>query len=191
MKKIAILLLLISSAFTINAQTYSPRTNTPHITPKTATKSNGFDVRKLTFGGGLGVALGDYTSIQVSPKVGYNFTDNINAGLGFSYSYFKDDYSHIDRWEEKNHYFGFSTYLNYYPIKNIILKVEPEIMRMWSTLENKSSRVKDKEEKFIPAVVIGAGLRMGPIVGTINYDVVQDSNTPYGDSVFFNVSFLF
>jgi len=159
-----------------------------------------FDVRKLTFGGGIGFGFGsgddDYWGLNISPQIGYNFSNKINAGFGISYAYYKENYNvyfnnQVDKWKDSKSYFGMNLYGNYYPIQWVVFRIRPEIMRMWQTTERKSDGEKYSSEKFIPAVVIGAGVRLKPMMLTINYDVVQDRNTPYGKNIFFNVGFWF
>lgn len=48
-----------------------------------------FSADKLVFGGGIGLSLGPVTNISVSPIIGYRFTDNFSAGIGFGYQYLK------------------------------------------------------------------------------------------------------
>lgn len=42
---------------------------------------------KLVYGGGAGLSLGENTNIFLAPQVGYKFTDNLTAGLGYMYNY--------------------------------------------------------------------------------------------------------
>lgn len=55
-------------------------------------KKNFFD--KVFFGGNLGFQFGTQTVADISPLVGYRFTDKISAGIGFTYQYYhyKDKY---------------------------------------------------------------------------------------------------
>ncbi len=49
---------------------------------------------KIFFGGNVGLQFGNQTFIDVSPAVGYKFTEKISAGIGVTYQYyrFKDKY---------------------------------------------------------------------------------------------------
>ena len=64
---------------------------------------------KWTFGGGLGVGFGSnsYFNLQVSPRVGYRLTNDLEAGLLGSIS-----------WQTSNYYtstmFGVGPFVNYY-----------------------------------------------------------------------------
>jgi len=59
-------------------------------------KSSGFDWERVTIGGGLGMTFGDITYIEVSPSIGYYFTDNILAGIGGNYTYYSDKPSNFN-----------------------------------------------------------------------------------------------
>lgn len=165
--------------------------------PATATQAKSqssgfkFDPRNLTFGGGLGLQFGDYTHIDISPQVGYNFSKYFNAGAGFSYLYYKDDYySGGEKLKDKRSYLGFNLYGRVYPIPYIVLSVQPEVSRMWSSIED-SRGEKYKQEKFIPSVVVGGGVRLGAMSMMIKYDLVQDDYSPYGNNIFYSVGFNF
>ena len=56
----------------------------------------GFDPSRIICGGGFGFGFGSVTNIeQLSPIVGYRFTDQFSAGIGLGYQYFsiKDAFS--------------------------------------------------------------------------------------------------
>lgn len=208
MKKTVLLILFVCIGLSLQAQfTYKKSDLKPNKSAK-----SGFDPSKMTYGGGIGLAFGsnDYISFSVAPQVGYNFTNNFNAGVRLSYSYSKEDYDYA---KYSAHYAGFGLYGNYYPISFIVLTIRPEIIGMWETVkysenyysyynnnnnsnndsyynDRKSSNTHKNNEVF-PAVVIGAGFYARPFTFTINYDVVQNKNTPYGDNVFFSAGFLF
>ncbi|OFY92702.1 MAG: hypothetical protein A3K10_11595 [Bacteroidetes bacterium RIFCSPLOWO2_12_FULL_31_6] len=62
-------------------------------TNNTATKpakDGGFDWERVTVGGGLGMTFGSITYIEISPSIGYYFTDNILAGIGGNYTYYSE-----------------------------------------------------------------------------------------------------
>ena len=153
--------MLCSSFFCLNAQTK-------------------FDVNKLEFGGHLGASFGDYTSINISPKIGYAFTPKLSAGLGVSYSYF--DYKSFYR-----NYAGLNLYAHVKPIQNIILLAEPELLRTWGT---------GTESQIVPCLLLGGGviLPVGNKSGismTFAYDVIQDKESPYWGELVYSVGYIF
>jgi len=187
MKKILMYILFTVTVLTVNSQNYN-RTQ-QNVTVGSAL---GFDKSRLTFGGGLGLQFGSYTLINIAPQVGYNFSNNFNAGAGISYSYYKDDfYYNSEKWNEKRHYAGFNLYARYYPVQYIVLSVQPEANRMWLTEEADRGGGKYTENKFVPSVTVGAGVRFGPMMAMIKYDIVQDKFSPYGNNIFYSVGFGF
>lgn len=148
--------------------------------------SSGFDISKLTVGGSFGLQFGDYTVINISPQVGYNFSKYLTLGAGFGYTYFKEDYSYVDY---KQSYLSFNLFGRFYPIENIVLSVQPEISRMWQTVEERGTKY--SESKFVPSLLLGGGIRYSGLLAMIQYDVIQDKNTPYGDRLFYTVGYYF
>ncbi len=153
-------------------------------------KSNAFDPAKLTLGGGFGLQFGSYTLVNVAPQVGYDFSNKFNAGVGLSYTYAKDSYRDYGvKWKDQSHYAGFNIYARVYPIANIVLMIQPDIHRVWNTLENTSTGEKHTTEKMVPAFLVGGGLRLGSLIAMIQYDVVQDDYSPYGRNIFYSVGY--
>ena len=152
--------------------------------PKQSTSK--FDKSKLSIGGGIGLQFGDYTTINISPQVGYDFSKYLTAGAGFGYTYFKDSHAQYD-W--KSSYLSFNLFGRFYPIQNIVIAVQPEISRMWQTIEYAGRS--NKENKFVPSLLLGGGLRFQGVIAMIQYDVLQDENTPYGDNIFYTVGYTF
>lgn len=149
-----------------------------------------FDRSKLEIGGGLGLQFGDYTVINVSPQVGYRLSPYFTAGAGFSYTYYKDDYQ-LGRhtYDYNASYFGMNLFGRFYPIQYLVLSVQPEASRMWRTYD--TSNGKEKETKFVPSVLLGGGVRLGPVTAMIKYDVIQDKNSPYSSKIFYSVGYTF
>ena len=44
---------------------------------------------KLVYGGSFGLQFGSLTLVDVSPVIGYRITEKLEAGLGFTYKYYK------------------------------------------------------------------------------------------------------
>lgn len=147
-----------------------------------------FQLSRLTFGGGVGLQFGDYTLVNIAPQVGYDFNKYLNAGAGFTYTYYNDKY---DGWKDKSSYLGFNVYGKIYPIPYVVLLVQPEINRMWRSVENRVTHNKTKNEEFVPVLLVGGGVRLGPMTAMIQYDVAQDDNSPYGNRLFYSVGYTF
>src|SRR4030095_2090059 len=76
---IAMVIILITSSLVVNAQEYSKKSNIPWTD-------------RIFVGGNLGLTFGDITSVEVAPQVGYMITPRWAAGLGFRYSYYRNNY---------------------------------------------------------------------------------------------------
>lgn len=112
--------------------------------------------------------FGGYTTVDISPQVGYNFTNNFNAGAGISYSYFKDSWNTVggESFKEKRTYFGVNVYGRYTALNFLVLSLQPEIKRM-----NRKVTPSDiNESKIVPGVLVGASLRLGPVYAGVFYD---------------------
>lgn len=153
---------------------------------KSIKKASSFDPSKLSLGGSFGLQFGDYTLINISPQVGYDFSKYFTFGGGFGYTYLKESYY---RTKYKQSYLGFDLFGRFYPIPNIVLSVQPEINRMWQTTEIGSQKY--SSNKAVPSVVVGAGIRYSGIIAMIQYDLVQDDNSPYGDNIFYSIGYYF
>jgi len=161
-------------------------TDAPNSTLK-RNNSSGFDISKLTFGGNLSLQFGDYTVLGISPQVGYDFSKYFTAGAGLGYTYFKEKHFN-SKWTSS--YLSFDVFARVYPIPYIVLGVQPEISRMWQTMKYNDG-YKESESKFVPTLLVGGGLRLGGMIAMIQYDVVQDRNSPYGDNLFYSVGYTF
>lgn len=146
-----------------------------------------FDMSKLSIGGNFSLQFGDYTVIGISPQVGYDFSKYFTAGAGLGYTYYKDKF-YGGKWNSS--YLSFDVFGRFYPIEYIVLGVQPEISRMWQNLEYNDG-TKYNESKFVPSFLVGGGVRLGGMVAMIQYDVVQDKNSPYGDNLFYSIGYTF
>ncbi len=149
-----------------------------------------FDRSKLEIGGGVGLQFGDYTVVNVSPQVGYRLSPYLTAGAGVSYTYYKDDIS-IDHRKYDYHasYFGMNVFGRFYPMQYLVLSVQPEASRMWRSQDSRNGKLKSNE--FVPSVLLGGGVRLGPVIAMIQYDVIQDKNSPYSNNIFYSVGYTF
>lgn len=149
--------------------------------------SQKFDASRLSVGGNFSLQFGDYTVVGVSPQVGYDFSKYFTAGAGFGYTYLKD--KHYDyKWS--NSYLSFDVFGRIYPVEYLVIGIQPEISRMWQNIKYNDG-AKFSESKFVPSFLVGGGVRLGGMIAMIQYDVVQDKNSPYGDNIFYSVGYTF
>lgn len=150
-------------------------------------KPSSFDPSKLSFGGNFSLQFGSYTVIGISPQVGYDFSKYFTAGAGLGYTYFKDK-AYDYKWSSS--YLSFDLFGRFYPTNFLVLSVQPEISRMWQNITYYRDE-KISESAFVPSFLVGGGLRLGGMIAMIQYDVVQDKNSPYGNNLFYSVGYTF
>lgn len=78
---------------------------------------------KVFFGGNLGGWFGTITYIDISPLVGYRFSEKFNAGIGATYLYYSD--SDINY---STHIYGGRAFGRYFIIENLFAHAEYEIL---------------------------------------------------------------
>ncbi|MBS1748292.1 MAG: hypothetical protein JST63_00140 [Bacteroidetes bacterium] len=168
---------------------------------KDTPSQKGFDKSKLFFGGNFGLGFGTNTFVNVSPQVGYRFSDYLAAGAGvnfnyYSYKYFNNNGS--DLYKESFGYAGFNVFGRVYPIKFILLQVQPELNYSWGSRKYYNGTAKQKlPGQFVPSLLLGGGAsiptggRNGALLLMIQYDVVQDKRSPYGNRPFFSLGYNF
>jgi hypothetical protein len=142
-----------------------------------------FDKSKLTFGGNFGIGFDDEsTIITISPQVGYYFTPKVNIGAGIGYSYHKYD---IDGETAKFNYYGINAYGRFFPVSFLVLQIQPDLF--YST----RNMFGEKSSGLVPALLIGAGMRLGSITAMLQYDLIKDKYSPYGTSIFYGIGYMF
>jgi hypothetical protein len=159
----------------------------------------GFDPSKLILGGSLGAVFGDYTNIDVSPLVGYRFTQYIAAGVNLNAQYgqfrSRDYYTGNTIQRDKYTIFGAGVWGRVYPLPMLFIHIQPEYNFVsQSSTYYSGSDVKQtiKTNYAVPSLLLGAGYTqsVGGRVGigvSILYDVLQDNRSPYNNSLIYRV----
>lgn len=166
-------------------QTYQSKNSQQPVSHNERQKSPG----RMVFGGSFGLAFGrGYSSINISPQVGYEFNPYFTAGGGVAYFYYRED---SNRNDFSQNYLGLNTFARFHPIRFISLQVQPEIYQMWG-----SSGGKSLDSQTVPCVLVGAGVnipsgRRGAVTMMIHYDLVQNDWSPYGNQMFYSVGYIF
>ncbi len=156
------------------------------IENKIPSEKSKFDKNKLVLGGSLGLNFSNYyTLINIAPQIGYALSSKFTAGAGISYNYY-----HYNDYDESYHYMGFNLFGRLNPIRYISLQVQPEIYRMWGSINDQSIK-----SRVIPCFLVGAGVNIpagrGGISTMFFYDVVQNNDSPYGNQVFYSIGYVF
>jgi hypothetical protein len=199
MKKLIAVLILSLGIYTVQAQevyTSSGRNAKSHH----AKKQTGYDPSRLIFGGGLGLGFGSgmfYGSI--SPVVGYAITDHFSAGVGLSYQYYSnknelayDQYGYpVGYYNRKSSLYSGSLWARYIIWKNLFAQVQPELLNTEdysnAYIDNNNTLV-GIQRVWVPAALVGLGIRQpiapnASLVLLAMYDVLQDSRTPYYQTI--------
>lgn len=171
-KYINIFLLLICL---IPLQTFSQNDN--------LNKTNkGFDASKIYTGGGLGFTFGTVTVIDVSPLIGYRFTEKLSAGVGGIYKYYNDKrYTPAD----KRTIFGGNVFSRYNITANIFAHVEYEYITYktdYYTFWNQEQQISEW------GLLAGGGYRQqlgnkSYVFAMILYNFNETQYTPYDNPV--------
>jgi len=189
MKRLLICFFFLATVQLAHAQYYKTDTLT----------HKGFDPSKLILGGSLGAVFGDYTNVDVSPLVGYRFTQYIAAGVNLNAQYgqyrSRDFYTNETIQRDKYTIFGAGIWGRVYPLPMLFVHIQPEYNFVTqSSTYYAGSNVKQtiKTNYAVPSLLLGAGYTqsVGGRVGvgiSILYDVLQDNRSPYNNSLIYRV----
>jgi len=189
MKRLLICFFFLAGVQLVNAQYYKTDTLT----------RKGFDPSRLVLGGSLGMVFGDYTNVDISPLVGYRFSDYIAAGINLNaqYGQFKsrDFYTGNTIQRDKYTIFGGGVWGRVYPLPMVFIHIQPE----YNFISQTSTYYQDNDVKQtvktnygVPSLLLGAGYTqsVGGRVGigiSVLYDVIQDNRSPYRNSLVYRV----
>src|SRR5690554_740821 len=152
-------------------------------------KPASFDRSKLRFGADLGLSLSrNYTRLGLGPQVGYQFNNYFMAGAGIKYYYTK---AVTTTYVIKNNLLGANLFGYLYPTRFITAFVQPELNYIRSVLTVKADDNRELSSGMVPALVVGAGLRLGRSYITLNYDLVQHVNSPHPNGFYLGISAFF
>ncbi|MEA4917047.1 hypothetical protein [Proteiniphilum sp.] len=148
-----------------------------------------FDKSKLRFGANMGLSISrNYTNLGIGPQIGYQFNQYFMAGAGIKYYYTR---ARTYSYEIKNNLLGANLFGYFYPVQFITLFAQPEINYIWSTLKPTTQGDTLTDKGMVPSLVVGAGLRLGRSHITLNYDLLQDVNSPHPEGFYVGVSAFF
>lgn len=134
--------------------------------------------KRIYYGGTLGLSMGDYFRISVTPFVGYKLKPFLHIGGKATYEYIEDS-----RYSEKmtSSSYGGSIFSRLMPQRNIYLHVEfAEINYEYGVSELETDRY------WVPFLYVGGGLVKPIGLNASAYvevlvDVLQDDKSPYED----------
>jgi hypothetical protein len=185
MKKIVIVLALISSFYAVQAQDEEKSNNDE--------KKGGFKKENLFTGGGAIVSVGSYsTLLGASPVFGYSFTKWLDAGISFNYNYASARYVYfnginyvVSDEKARQNVIGPGIFARFYPVKFLFINVQAE--HNYTTEKQISPNQPTLVEKYdANSLLIGVGYANGRQgTGDFYYyisvmaDVAGNVNSPY------------
>ncbi|MEO1654775.1 MAG: hypothetical protein AAFU64_14605 [Bacteroidota bacterium] len=107
---------------------------------------------RLVINPNIGFSIGDFTSVDLSPTIGYRVQDKIVLGLGPSYLCFKN--KQVEP-EFKSHNYGGRIYGQYQPRDWAFIRVEAEAMRVAIPELDLSEITQVREWQFAPLLGLG------------------------------------
>lgn len=158
----------------------------------------GFDKDKLFFGGTFGLGFGsNNTLINVSPQAGYRFNQYLAAGVGVNFIYSSYRYRYYSpEYKESYGVAGLNVFGRVYPIEYLFLQIQPEMNYNWGKFKFYDGRPDEKlDAKIVPSLLGGAGAAIpagrGAFLIMIQYDLLQNTRSPYGNRAFYNFGYNF
>ncbi len=145
-------------------------------------------LNKIAPGGNFSLQFGTITYIEVSPMVGYRFTDKFTAGPGFTYRYFK-----IRNFDASSIY-GPRAFARYVIGRQFFVQSEYENLSVAFATRDPREPI---TREWVPGLFIGGGLfqsigqRAGFMIGAF-YNLSHDNiRSPYNSPWVFNAGFTF
>ena len=176
-KKLAPIFLIVTcfTVLNLNGQAREISKERQPLSP--TKKSSKFDPSKLLIGGGLGAQFGTITSVQISPTIGYLFTENLLVGLSGQYIYYEENYGNFIY---KTNMYGGGIYAQRYFLTNFIAHIEYELLNLdaYNPIDGSEERIN------VSSFFVGGGYRS--LIGgnsfasfMLLYNLNDDINSPY------------
>lgn len=155
---------------------------------------NTFNRENLFIGGNFGFSFGSsVTQLNISPQVGYRFSEFFAAGVGINGIYTSFKYAGF---KERYTVGGLNVFGRIYPIDNIFLQLQPEANYVSGRLIYNDGREDFKlDGKVVPSLIGGVGALLptggrGGMMLMLQYDILQNERSPYSTRPFFNIGYV-
>lgn len=110
------------------------------------------------------------------------------AGTGVKYYYTR---ARTNEYEIRNNLLGANLFGYFYPVNFITLFAQPELNYIWAKFTSRTTKDSIMDRGLVPSLVVGAGFRLGRSHVTLNYDLVQHTNSPHPEGFYLGVSAFF
>ena len=175
MKTIKAIVLLMFVSINILAQEFITE---EEVTGKQARSSFW---ERVYFGGDFGMAFGSVTSVNISPEMGYLFTDRFSAGGGIIYQYY--GVKNIT-YPIKTSVYGGKVFVRYFIWDNLFLYNTNEIVSLESKYYDYSGQYQNQNRFWIVSPLVGAGYmsrfsNKGGVSIMVLFNLNNSRNSPY------------
>jgi hypothetical protein len=156
-------------------------------------RPRGFDPHKLFVGGTLGLSFGDMTYLNLSPSLGYRFSELFAAGVQINAQYesvrYHDQYNALYK-KGKYGVLGAGIFGRIYPIPQLFIHLQPEMNFIFGKVKYYDGTPEQSYREHVPSFLAGAGYEQpfsanSAFTIMILYDVLQRTGSPYGDQPVF------
>jgi hypothetical protein len=163
-----------------------------------AEEEKGFQKERLFMGGNFGLSFGDFTLINISPQLGYRFSNLFAAGFGINGQYVgvkRRNFAGQPISKTSQGVIGLNVFGRIYPIQYLMLQVQPEANYIFGkqTFYGSPSQEYKMDASIVPSLLLGAGFVIpsgrGSMIISVFYDALQDPDAPYGTRPFINFGF--
>ncbi len=150
--------------------------------------------KKIYVGGYFGLSFGSYTNIEISPIVGYNFTEDFNMGIGVIYNYYAyeiPNYTGFGNTKVSSSNWGGRLNANYTLFNLVSLGAEYQLLSVdVYGYDDVGALISDKE--LVNILFLGGGIRQrigrnSSMFIMAYYDVLQNKYSPYNDQVVWRI----
>jgi hypothetical protein len=109
-------------------------------------------MKKMSFGGNFQAWFGNPTFIFLSPTIGYDITERLNAGIGGIYSYQQFDNGYYGTFKQST--FGVHTYIRYVIAQSFFVQTQFDDL-----YQNDYYSYNPNEKVWVPYWLLGCGFR--------------------------------
>jgi hypothetical protein len=190
MKRKYLVMLLLSFGF-INGLFAQENEDAEREPERSGGEENFWD--NVYVGGSFWMQFGSVTYIDVSPMVGYRFTDKFSAGPGIVYQYLKyDSYGQ----EYSTNSYGGRLFARHTIFQQFFAQAQYENISTEFLYINGNGEI-DEIREWVPGFLLGGGIaqplgRRGAIIISGMYNFLHDEiKSPYPSAWIFNVGFTF
>lgn len=185
---------LVSGCITrASAQYGSSFSTQPEIFAPRDSSARGLDPTRLFVGGNLGLSFGTLTYINVSPLIGYRFSELFAAGVQVNTQYESAKYyDGSNRVIRKDRYtmLGAGIFARVYPIPQLFVHIQPEENFLMGKRMFYDGTPDAKYHTHVTSMLAGLGYA-APMGATseftimVLYDILQGPDSPYGNQPIF------